>query len=90
MKALEDPVSRRYLPLYTFQSLVIENKNSFEVMQSSIVCTRKLFNYIKRKDLANMQKGRPSFTSEQGDAYRIVTVEKLRNYGIEVHSVINT
>lgn len=82
--ALEDNMSRRYLPYYTFQSLVMRKGTGYAVIQSSLVETEKLFEYIKAKNLANINQGQPSFTRRENDVYRIVTVAKLRRAGIEV------
>lgn len=82
--ALEDPVSRRYLPLFTFQSLVRRQGEGYEVLQSSRVSTEKLFEYVKDRGLDDLNQGVPSKTRAEQDVYRIVTVEKLRRAGIDV------
>ena len=84
LMALDDPVSRRYLPLFTFQSLVLRQEQSYKVLQSSRVSTEKLFEYVKARGLDDLNKGVPSRTRVERDVYRIVTVEKLRLAGIEV------
>lgn len=82
--ALGDRISRRYLPLYTFQTIVIKAANQYDVIQSSIVRTEQLFDFIKSKNLHHIDQGAPSFTKREKDVYRIVTVEKLRKAGIPV------
>ena len=86
LKALEDPVSRRYLPLFTFQSLVRRQGRTFEVLQTSRVSTDKLFEYVRDRELGNLNKGVPSQTRAEKDVYRIITAEKLRHAGVEVES----
>lgn len=82
--ALEDPISRRYLPLYTFQSLVRRSSFGFEVVQTSRVNTESLFRYVREKGLADLRKGNPSKTRAEDDIYRIVTAAKLTRAGISV------
>lgn len=82
--ALDDPVSRRYLPLFTFQSLVRRQGQSYEVLQSSRVSTEGLFEYVRDHELANLTKGSPSRTRVDKDIYRIVTVKTLKNAGVDV------
>lgn len=89
INALEDPVSRRYLPLYTFQSLVIKKENDYRVIQSSLVNTESLFEFIKKRKLYNIEQGAPSFTKQEMDVYRIVTVEKLSRAAISVKVIDN-
>lgn len=84
LRALEDPISRRYLPLYTFQSIVRRTVDECLVIQSCRVETEDLFSFIRDRNLASINRGAPSRTRAERDVYRIVTVEKLRRAGIEV------
>lgn len=84
LTALDDAVSRRYLPLFTFQSLVRQQGQSYEVLQSSRVSTEGLFEYVRAHELANLSKGSPSRTRVERDIYRIITVKTLKNAGVEV------
>ncbi|MFN3990446.1 MAG: hypothetical protein ACK4IS_09320 [Erythrobacter sp.] len=82
--ALDDDISKRYLPLYTFQSLVIREEIGYSVIQSSVVETESLFHYVRERNLFDISRGLPSYTKREKDIYRIVTVEKLRRAGIPV------
>jgi hypothetical protein len=82
--ALDDPISRRYLPLYTIQSIVKKSESGIKVMQTSCVKTEDLFEYIKSRRLDDPKVGTVSYTNIERDGYRLITVEKLNKSGIPV------
>lgn len=84
--ALDDAISRRYLPLYTFQSLVASTEKGTRLIQTSRVRTEELFSFVRDRGLDDPANGKPSRTFVEGDVYRIITVEKLRRAGIEVET----
>lgn len=84
LAALDDPVSRRYLPLYTIQSLVKFEGSDCTVLQTSAVETDALFEYIKRSRLGELTVGTVNYTHVAGDAYRLITVERLWEAGVVV------
>ena len=84
--ALEDPISKRYLPLYTFQSLVMFGAEGTQIIQTSRVRTDELFTYVRNRGLDDLSNGKPSTTVAEGDVYRLITVEKLRRAGVQVET----
>lgn len=82
--ALEDPISRRYLPLYTFQSLMRFSEQGTQIIQTSRVRTEELFSFVRDRMLYDLAKGTVSKTYSEGDVYRLITAEKLKRAGIEV------
>lgn len=82
--ALDDPISRRFLPLYTFQSLVEPTDDGWRVIQSVRVGTEALFEYVRDRQLNDPTVGSVSRTRREADEYRIITVEKLRRAKVHV------
>lgn len=82
--ALKDPVAKRYLPLFTIQTLVKEGPQGVSVLQSSLVDTVSLFEYVLARNLHDPATGKLSETFRDGDKYRLITVEKLRKHGVAV------
>lgn len=84
LRALRDEDARRYLPLYTIQSLVgFSSAKNWEVIQTVRVRTEELYAHVADRGWYDASAKGASRTRD-GDVYRIVTVEKLVRAGINV------